>query len=103
MLEGFAKRQFAAACSDGYRVRHDVYSRGEGPATVMIIQELPGIGPETLSLADAFIARDLEWSCRTCLGHWVRFLWSETWFECFVCAGSLLCSKKIKPAQLWTG
>ena len=39
MLEGFTKRQFAATCSDGYRVRHDVYSRGEGPATVMIIQD----------------------------------------------------------------
>lgn len=57
MLEGFTKRPFSAALSDGYRVRHDVYSRGEGPATVMIIQELPGIGPETLSLADAFVAR----------------------------------------------
>ena len=60
MLEGFAKRQFAAACSDGYRVRHDVYSRGEGPATVVIIQELPGIGPETLSLADVFVDRGFK-------------------------------------------
>ncbi|MGB1342917.1 MAG: dienelactone hydrolase family protein [Pseudomonadales bacterium] len=57
MLEGYTKRQFSAALSDGHQVSHDVYSRGDGPATIIIIQELPGIGPETLSLADAFFTR----------------------------------------------
>jgi dienelactone hydrolase len=57
MLEGFTKRQFSAPLADGHRVSHDVYSQGTGPATIVIIQELPGIGPETLSLADVFLAR----------------------------------------------
>lgn len=60
MLEVFTKRQFSAALSDGHQVSHDVYSRGEGPATVVIIQELPGIGPETLSLADVFVDRGFK-------------------------------------------
>ena len=60
MLEVFTKRQFSAALSDGHQVSHDIYSRGEGPATVVIIQELPGIGPETLSLADVFVDRGFK-------------------------------------------
>ena len=36
---------------------HDVYSIGDGDKVVVIIQELPGIGQETLSLADKFVAR----------------------------------------------
>lgn len=57
MLEGYDKRTFAAPLSSGHSVSHDVYSKGDAAACVVIIQELPGIGPETLSLADTFVER----------------------------------------------
>jgi dienelactone hydrolase len=50
---------FTAADSNGHPISHDVYSRGSG-APVVIIQELPGIGPETLALADEFVDRGFE-------------------------------------------
>ncbi len=50
---------FVAPGSTGKRISHDVYRRGSG-APVVIIQELPGIGPETLRLADEFVARGFE-------------------------------------------
>ena len=50
---------FMAASTDGHNISHDVYRRGSG-APVVIIQELPGIGPETLRLADEFVARGFE-------------------------------------------
>ncbi len=52
----YNKEQFSAPLASGYLLSHDIYTRGQGPA-VVIIQELPGIGLETLSLADAFVAR----------------------------------------------
>jgi len=55
-LEGYEAAVFSAPIAGGSEVSHDVYERGEGP-TVVIIQELPGIGPETLRLADHFVAR----------------------------------------------
>jgi dienelactone hydrolase len=50
---------FVAPGSTSKRISHDVYRRGSG-APVVIIQELPGIGPETLRLADEFVARGFE-------------------------------------------
>jgi dienelactone hydrolase len=47
---------FSATCTNGQRISHDVYRHGSG-APVVIIQELPGIGPETLRLADEFVDR----------------------------------------------
>ena len=41
---------FTAVLTTGGEVTHDVYVGGEGPP-IMILQELPGIGPETLELA----------------------------------------------------
>jgi dienelactone hydrolase len=55
-LEGYAVRSFEAPLRGGTIVSHDVYERGAGPP-VVIIQELPGIGPETLALADRLVAR----------------------------------------------
>ena len=53
-MDGYNKSNFRAALNNGKSVSHDVYTKGEGPV-VVIIQELPGIGPETLSLADKFV------------------------------------------------
>ena len=54
MLDGFSARSFSAPLASGEVVTHDVYSKGDAPQCVVIIQELPGIGPETLSLANTF-------------------------------------------------
>ncbi|PRQ05310.1 Dienelactone hydrolase family protein [Enhygromyxa salina] len=53
-MEGYEVRRFTAALRGGERVTHDVYARGEGPP-VVIMQELPGIGPQTLRLADRLV------------------------------------------------
>jgi len=55
-IADYDRSPFAATCDGGTRIEHDIYTRGDGPP-VVIIQELPGIGPETLRLADEFAAR----------------------------------------------
>ncbi|MEX0366983.1 MAG: dienelactone hydrolase family protein [Ruegeria sp.] len=42
---------FSAALSTGTETTHDVHVGGDGPP-ILILQELPGIGPETLTLAE---------------------------------------------------
>jgi dienelactone hydrolase len=53
-MKEYAKTKFAAKLNNGSRVVHDVYSKGSGPV-VVLVQELPGIGLETLRLADNFV------------------------------------------------
>ncbi len=49
-MQDYSKRSFVAPLANGVNVSHDVYTAGHGPV-VVIIQELPGIGPQTLALA----------------------------------------------------
>lgn len=51
-MDDFHKYSFSAPLTSGYMVSHDVYSKGNQSQVVVIIQELPGIGPETLELAE---------------------------------------------------
>lgn len=53
-MREFSCRPFEGPLRGGFNVTHDVYERGEGPP-VVLIQELPGIGPETLRLADRLV------------------------------------------------
>ena len=53
-MDGWDRRVFSAPLTTGEEASFDVYERGEGPV-VMIMQELPGIGPEALRLADLFV------------------------------------------------
>ncbi|NQX95482.1 MAG: dienelactone hydrolase family protein [Erythrobacter sp.] len=53
-MQGYDTWVFEAPIASGRLVKHDIYEKGEGPI-VVIIQELPGIGQETLRLADLFI------------------------------------------------
>jgi len=46
---------FIAPLSGGGESRHDVHVKGSGPP-ILVLQELPGIGPETLALADRLVA-----------------------------------------------
>ncbi|MCB1706178.1 MAG: dienelactone hydrolase family protein [Halioglobus sp.] len=55
----YSKTRFTAPGGNGPEISHDIYRLGSG-APVVIIQELPGIGPQTLHLADAFVARGFE-------------------------------------------
>ncbi len=53
-ISEFNKDSFSAPTRNGDNITHDIYSRGDGPP-VVLIQELPGIGCETLRLADKLI------------------------------------------------
>lgn len=58
-IAGYRRAPFTATTTSGASITHDVYRRGSG-APVVLIQELPGIGPETLRLADEFVANGFE-------------------------------------------
>jgi dienelactone hydrolase len=51
-----AKFTFTGPLHGGGTASHDVYVKGDGPP-VLILQELPGIGQETLALADRLAGR----------------------------------------------
>ena len=51
----YEKSIFTATLKNGQTVSHDVYARGQG-SVIVVIQELPGIGPETLRLVDHIAA-----------------------------------------------
>jgi len=53
-LSAYQKSVFTADTREGRAISHDVYSRGSG-SPVVLIQELPGIGQETLRLADKLV------------------------------------------------
>jgi dienelactone hydrolase len=54
-IEEFKKEEFSFTMRNRIVAKHDVYSIGSGNKIVVIIQELPGIGQETLALADRFV------------------------------------------------
>lgn len=51
MLDGYDREAFWDSLTGGGEVSHYIYTKGDGP-TVVILQELPGIGDSTLRLAD---------------------------------------------------
>lgn len=55
-ISAFEKTSFSASTKKGNTITHDIYTRGAGKILVLI-QELPGIGQETLALADKFVDR----------------------------------------------
>ncbi len=58
-VSAYERSSFSARVKNQYELRHAVYSRGAGPA-VILIQELPGIGPETLLLADRLVDQGFQ-------------------------------------------
>lgn len=56
-IKDYKKEKFSHKLKNNKVATHDVYSIGEGSKVVVIIQELPGIGQETLALADRFVGR----------------------------------------------
>ena len=55
----YRKTVFTAETSDSQSVSHDIYHRGVG-APIILVQELPGIGQETLALADRLVNGGFE-------------------------------------------
>jgi len=53
-IDGYDKFDFNGPLSVGDRVSHVVYHRGDGPP-IIVIQELPGIGPQTIALANKIV------------------------------------------------
>lgn len=56
-IQDFTKTEFSCKMRNGKIATHDIYTLGSGNKIVVIIQELPGIGQETLALADKFVAK----------------------------------------------
>lgn len=54
-IEDYGKEEFSFKMRNNKVATHDIYTLGNGNKIVLIIQELPGIGQETLSLADKFV------------------------------------------------
>lgn len=55
-ISQYQKEAFAHPLADGTPVTHDIYTLGQGSRIIVLIQELPGIGRETLRLADMLVA-----------------------------------------------
>lgn len=58
-IDQYNRSRFTTPTGGGQTVTHDLYTRGAG-APVVLIQELPGIGEETLRLADRLVDGDFE-------------------------------------------
>lgn len=56
-ITSYTKESFTSTLRNGKTVTHDIYTQGNGPKVLILIQELPGIGQETLALADRFVAQ----------------------------------------------
>ena len=55
----YEKSSFSAPAASGKDITHDIYRRGSGQP-VVLIQELPGVGQQTLYLADQLVNAGLE-------------------------------------------
>lgn len=58
-ISSYSRTRFEAQTSYGDTISHDIYRRGAG-APVILLQELPGIGQETLFLADQLVNAGFE-------------------------------------------
>lgn len=58
-IVNYQKSSFSSTVSTGKAITHDIYTIGIG-APIVLIQELPGIGKETLRLADKFVAQGFQ-------------------------------------------
>lgn len=54
-IAAYKKEVFTAQMRNGKSATHDIYTLGAGKKVLVLIQELPGIGQETLALADRFV------------------------------------------------
>lgn len=57
-INAYQKEPFTSTLRNGKTVTHDIYKQGNGSKLLILIQELPGIGQETLALADHFVSKN---------------------------------------------
>lgn len=57
-INAYQKETFSHKMRNNAVATHDIYTLGKGDKVVIIIQELPGIGQETLALADKLVAQN---------------------------------------------
>ncbi len=58
-ISAYIKSNFSTNVGESDRITHDVYTIGQG-APIVLIQELPGIGVETLRLSDTLVAAGFQ-------------------------------------------
>lgn len=58
-IDEYQTSRFKAMTSNGDTITHNIYRRGQG-SPIVLLQELPGIGQETLSLADKLVSAGFE-------------------------------------------
>lgn len=102
MLEGFEKSQFSSSAMDGKPAGYDIYTKGEGPV-VVIIQELPGIGQETLRLADKLVNAGFRVVMPHLFGPLGRlsFVGNITRIFCMRREFSIFAKNRSSPIVLW--
>lgn len=55
-IDAYQKEPFTSTLRNGKTVTHNIYTQGNGSKVLILIQELPGIGQETLALSDRFVS-----------------------------------------------
>ena len=50
---GYSSFEFEAVSGKGQEISHPIYCAGDGPV-LLLLQEMPGIGPEMIRLAERF-------------------------------------------------
>lgn len=102
MIEGYEKSVFSTDKVDGKPLAHDVYTKGDGPV-ILLIQELPGIGPQTLRLVDKLVERGF----RVVMPHLfgpigkLSFVGNTARLFCMRREFSLFAKKKTSPVVKW--
>ena len=84
-ISDYTKTVFTAETREGHSVSHDIYYRGSG-SPVVLIQELPGIGQETLALADRLVDAGHEVVMHISSDHSGKFPLEATLRGSCVCA-----------------
>ncbi len=102
MFAEYQKSRFSSDAMDGKPAGYDVYSKGEGPV-IVLIQELPGIGPETLRLADKLVAAGFRVVMPHLFGPLGRlsFAGNAVRLFCMRREFSLFARKSSSPIVLW--
>lgn len=102
MIEGFEKSQFSSDAIDGKPAVFDIYTKGDGPV-IVLIQELPGIGKETLRLADKLVAKGFRVVMPHLFGPIGRFAIVSNLVRVFCMRRefSILAKNKTSPIVKW--
>ena len=102
MIEGWEKYSYSTNVVDGKPLAHDVYTKGDG-AIILLIQELPGILPQTIALADKLIGQGFRVVMPHLFGPIGKFSLGGNLVRLFCMRRefSLFAKKKASPITNW--